>query len=107
MVSTRLSSATDQKEEPGIRFDEKSAKFVAKKYFGNKDERFHGNEKAAATVFTRMMVTALHELFVAEEPLLSSLFALDDATVTVRAEGNLLLFSTLELLVHPASPASD
>ncbi|KAK3260785.1 hypothetical protein CYMTET_30264 [Cymbomonas tetramitiformis] len=88
------------------RIDEKSAKFVAKKCFGSKDERFRGNEKAAATIFTRM-VTALHESFVAEDPLLSSLFALDDVTVTVRADGNLLLFSTLELLVHPASPASD
>ncbi|KAK3285231.1 hypothetical protein CYMTET_7154 [Cymbomonas tetramitiformis] len=64
------------------RFDEKSAKFVAKKCFGSKDERFHGNEKVAAAIFTRML-TALHESFVAEEPLLSSLFALDDATVTV------------------------
>ncbi|KAK3235992.1 hypothetical protein CYMTET_53841 [Cymbomonas tetramitiformis] len=53
------------------------------------------------------MVAALHEAFVAEDPLLSSLFALDDATVTIRAEGNRLLFSTLELLVHRTSPASD
>ena len=88
------------------RFDEKSAKFVAKKCFGSKDERFHGNEPAAATTFTRM-VAALQESFEAEDTTFASLFSLDDATVTVRAEANRLLFSTLELLVHPASPASD
>ncbi|KAK3268376.1 hypothetical protein CYMTET_23115 [Cymbomonas tetramitiformis] len=53
------------------------------------------------------MVAALREAFVAEDVQLDDLFTLDDATIRVRAEGNQLLFSTLELLVHPSSPASD
>ncbi|KAK3233129.1 hypothetical protein CYMTET_56550 [Cymbomonas tetramitiformis] len=37
----------------------------------------------------------------------ASLFTLDDATVVVRVEANKLLFSTLELIVKPRSPAAD
>ncbi|KAK3242711.1 hypothetical protein CYMTET_47615 [Cymbomonas tetramitiformis] len=88
------------------RHDEKAAKFVAKKCFGLKDERFHGNEKNVHVIFTRM-VAALREAFVAEDEQLGDLFILDDAGITVREESNQLLFSTLELLVHPSSPASD
>ncbi|KAK3272851.1 hypothetical protein CYMTET_18883 [Cymbomonas tetramitiformis] len=88
------------------RHDEKAAKFVAKKCFGLKDERFHGNEKNVHVIFTRM-VAALREAFVAEDEQLDDLFILDDASITVRGESNQLLFSTLELLVHPSSPASD
>ncbi|KAK3245997.1 hypothetical protein CYMTET_44449 [Cymbomonas tetramitiformis] len=86
--------------------DEKAAKFVAKKCFGLKDERFHGNEKNVHVIFTRM-VAALREAFVAENEQLGDLFVLDDAGITVREESNQLLFSTLELLVHPSSPSSD
>ncbi|KAK3282230.1 hypothetical protein CYMTET_10016 [Cymbomonas tetramitiformis] len=78
----------------------------AKKCFGLKDERFHGNEKNVHVIFTRM-VAALREAFVAEDEQLGDLFILDDAGITVREESNQLLFSTLELLVHPSSPASD
>ncbi|KAK3277732.1 hypothetical protein CYMTET_14277 [Cymbomonas tetramitiformis] len=53
------------------------------------------------------MVAALREAFLAEDEQLSDLFVLDDASITVRAESNQLLFSALELLVHPSSPASD
>ncbi|KAK3276166.1 hypothetical protein CYMTET_15739 [Cymbomonas tetramitiformis] len=53
------------------------------------------------------MVAALREAFMAEDVQLGDLFVLDDASITVRAESNQLLFSTLELLVHPSSPASD
>ncbi|KAK3266090.1 hypothetical protein CYMTET_25266 [Cymbomonas tetramitiformis] len=88
------------------RHDEKAAKFVAKKCFGMKDERFHGNEKNVHVIFT-CMVAALREAFVAEDEQLDDLFILDDANITVREESNQLLFSTLELLVHPSSPASD
>ncbi|KAK3263218.1 hypothetical protein CYMTET_27961 [Cymbomonas tetramitiformis] len=91
---------------PPARHDEKAAKFVAKKCFGLKDERFHGDEKNVHVIFTRM-VAALREAFVAEDEQLSDLFVLDDAGITVRAESNQLFFSTLELIVHPSSPASD
>ncbi|KAK3238769.1 hypothetical protein CYMTET_51257 [Cymbomonas tetramitiformis] len=70
------------------RFDEKSAKSVAKKWFGSKDERLHGNEKAVATIFTRM-VTDLHESFVAKDPLLPSWTSTNAALVAARRKNTL------------------
>ncbi|KAK3282401.1 hypothetical protein CYMTET_9859 [Cymbomonas tetramitiformis] len=60
---------------------EKAAKFVAKKCFGSKEERFHGDEKGVQVIFTRM-VAALREAFVAENVQLDDIFTLDDATIT-------------------------
>ncbi|KAK3261248.1 hypothetical protein CYMTET_29836 [Cymbomonas tetramitiformis] len=80
-------------------------KFVAKKCFGSKNERFHGDEKNLHVIFTPI-VAALREAFMAEDEPLGDLFVLDDASNTVRTESNQLLFSTLELLVHPSFQSS-
>ncbi|KAK3263709.1 hypothetical protein CYMTET_27503, partial [Cymbomonas tetramitiformis] len=86
------------------RFDEKSAKFVAKKCFGSKDERFHGNEPAAATTFTRM-VAALQESFEAEDTTFASLFSLDDATVTAYSQdGKRVLLEFARKLLESDTP---
>ncbi|KAK3238879.1 hypothetical protein CYMTET_51148 [Cymbomonas tetramitiformis] len=53
------------------------------------------------------MVSALQTAFVTEDIGFAPLFTLDDATLAVRVEANNLLFSTLELLVDPSSPAAD
>ncbi|KAK3256770.1 hypothetical protein CYMTET_34115 [Cymbomonas tetramitiformis] len=68
--------------------------------------QFTGAEHDASSLFARM-VDALRETFVTEDSALPALFALDDATVTVRVEANMLLYSTLEVLVDPVSPAAD
>ncbi|KAK3276740.1 hypothetical protein CYMTET_15214 [Cymbomonas tetramitiformis] len=79
-------------------FDESTAKHVAKKCLGGKEGIFYGrNEKNAASLFVKL-VPALMEKFVSQEPAFNFLFALDDATVTVRVESNKLLFFTLALL---------
>ncbi|KAK3285257.1 hypothetical protein CYMTET_7127 [Cymbomonas tetramitiformis] len=70
------------------------------------DSRLVGNEANTATLFTKL-VPALQEAFTAEDTAFTTLFTLDDATVTVRVEPNRPLFCTLKLLVHPASPAAD
>ncbi|KAK3267571.1 hypothetical protein CYMTET_23882 [Cymbomonas tetramitiformis] len=47
------------------------------------------------------------EAFEAQDPLFAPLFDFEDATVAIRSETNTLLFSTLELIVCPASPVGD
>lgn len=98
MAATRTLSRTG--------FDESVAKHVARKCLGGKDERFHGNEPNAGTLLAKI-VPSLQERFMSEDVQYAYLFLLDDDTITVRAEANWLLFSVLELLVHPASPAAD
>ncbi|KAK3258155.1 hypothetical protein CYMTET_32787 [Cymbomonas tetramitiformis] len=88
------------------RFDENVAKHVAKKGLGGKDSRFMGNEDNAATIFAKL-VPARQKAFTAEGLAFTTIFTLDDATVTMSVESNRLLFSTFELLVHPTSPAVD
>ncbi|KAK3252413.1 hypothetical protein CYMTET_38284 [Cymbomonas tetramitiformis] len=63
-------------------------------------------EANATALFTRI-VPVRQEAFAAEGIAFTTLFTLDNATVTVRAEANKLLFSALELFVHLDSPASD
>ncbi|KAK3280240.1 hypothetical protein CYMTET_11911 [Cymbomonas tetramitiformis] len=87
-------------------FDIKVAKAVHRKLFESEEDRFSGNESHASTLFTRL-VSALRHSFVTKDLGFVSLFKLDDATLTVRVEANDLLFSTLELLIHPTSPAAD
>ncbi|KAK3250441.1 hypothetical protein CYMTET_40171 [Cymbomonas tetramitiformis] len=82
------------------------AKHVQRKLFDGKEGRFSGAESHAAAIFTRM-VSALQTTFVTEDIGFAPLFTLDDATLAVRVEANNLLFSTLELLVDPSSPAAD
>ncbi|KAK3280544.1 hypothetical protein CYMTET_11615 [Cymbomonas tetramitiformis] len=84
----------------------KVSKHVQRKLFEGKVGRFSGAESHAAALFTRM-VSALHTAFVTEDIGFAPLFTLDDATLAVRVEANNLLFSTLELLVDPSSPAAD
>ncbi|KAK3238843.1 hypothetical protein CYMTET_51183 [Cymbomonas tetramitiformis] len=84
----------------------KISKHVQRKLFEGKVGRFSGAESHAAALFTRM-VSALHTAFVNEDIGFAPLFTLDDATLAVRVEANNLLFSTLELLVDPSSPAAD
>ncbi|KAK3242925.1 hypothetical protein CYMTET_47397 [Cymbomonas tetramitiformis] len=81
---------------------------VAKKCLGGKEERFRGDESNATVLFVRLVPAIVQEAFIAEDGAFATIFTLEvDATVTVRAEANRLLYSTLELLVHPNSPASD
>ncbi|KAK3284649.1 hypothetical protein CYMTET_7712 [Cymbomonas tetramitiformis] len=87
-------------------FDMKVAKHVQRKLFDGKEGRFSGAESHAAAIFTRM-VSALQTIFVTEDIGFAPLFTLGDATLAVRVEANNLLFSTLELLVDPSSPAAD
>ncbi|KAK3288935.1 hypothetical protein CYMTET_3602 [Cymbomonas tetramitiformis] len=87
------------------RFDEAVAKHVVKKCFLDKYDRFTGLETHASVLFAKL-VPAIKETFIAEEPLFATLFDLDDATVAVRPEANKLLFSTLELVFAPNSPAA-
>ncbi|KAK3266604.1 hypothetical protein CYMTET_24778 [Cymbomonas tetramitiformis] len=58
-------------------------------------------------VLLSKLVPALQEAFEAEDALFAPLFDLEDSTLAVRPEANKLLFSTLELIVCPASPAGD
>ncbi|KAK3264776.1 hypothetical protein CYMTET_26501 [Cymbomonas tetramitiformis] len=91
----------------GAHFDEDVAKCVQKKIFGNKEDQFGACEPDAASLFSRLL-DALRDVFVIEDNAFASLFTLDDATVAVRVEANMLLYSTLELLVaDPSSPAAD
>ncbi|KAK3243330.1 hypothetical protein CYMTET_47000 [Cymbomonas tetramitiformis] len=87
-------------------FDERAAKLVIKKVYDDKHGRFDGTESNVNSVFARL-VLALRDIFVTEESAFSSLFDLEDATLPVRAEANKLLFSTLEFIVAPVSPAAD
>ncbi|KAK3271058.1 hypothetical protein CYMTET_20571 [Cymbomonas tetramitiformis] len=87
-------------------FDMKVAKHVQRKLFDGKEGRFSGAEPHAAVIFTRM-VSALQAAFVTEDTGFLPLFTLDDATLAVRVEANNLLFSTIELLIDPSSPAAD
>ncbi|KAK3266119.1 hypothetical protein CYMTET_25222 [Cymbomonas tetramitiformis] len=87
-------------------FDERAAKLVIKKVYDDKHGRFDGTESNVSSVFARL-VLALRDIFVTEESAFSSLFDLEDATLPVRAEANKLLFSTLEFIVAPVSPAAD
>ncbi|KAK3271717.1 hypothetical protein CYMTET_19954 [Cymbomonas tetramitiformis] len=82
-------------------FDEDVTKCVQKKSFGNKEDRFTAGEQDAASLFSRL-VDALREAFATEDSAFASLFTLDDATVAVRVEANMLLYSTLEILVDPS-----
>ncbi|KAK3241312.1 hypothetical protein CYMTET_48905 [Cymbomonas tetramitiformis] len=84
----------------------KVSKHVQRKLFEGKIGRFSGTESHAAALFTRM-VSALQTTFVTEDIGFAPLFTLDDATLAVRVEANNLLFSTLELLIDPSSPAAD
>ncbi|KAK3241207.1 hypothetical protein CYMTET_49013 [Cymbomonas tetramitiformis] len=87
-------------------FDERAAKLVIKNVYDDKHGRFHGTESHVSSVFARL-VLALRDIFVTEEDAFSSLFDLEDATLPVRAEANKLLFSTLEYIIAPVSPAAD
>ncbi|KAK3284128.1 hypothetical protein CYMTET_8207 [Cymbomonas tetramitiformis] len=58
-------------------------------------------------VLLAKLVPALQEAFEAQDPLFAPLFDLEDAALAVRSEANKLLFSTLEFIVCPASPAGD
>ncbi|KAK3236579.1 hypothetical protein CYMTET_53293 [Cymbomonas tetramitiformis] len=87
-------------------FDIKMANCVQRKLFNDKEQRFAGNEAHGTALFTKLLI-ALREAFVTKDSALSTLFSLDDAAVTVRVKSNQLLFSTIELLVHPTSPAAD
>ncbi|KAK3250829.1 hypothetical protein CYMTET_39810 [Cymbomonas tetramitiformis] len=84
----------------------KVSKAVRQKLFERKEGRFSGAECHASALFTRM-VSALQTAFVTEDIGFAPLFRLDDATLPIRVYANNLLFSTLELLVDPASPAAD
>ncbi|KAK3249584.1 hypothetical protein CYMTET_32880 [Cymbomonas tetramitiformis] len=88
-------------------FDMKVSKSVRQKLFEDKNGRFSGTECHASALFARM-VSALQTTFVTAEDIgFAPLFLLDDATLPIRVEANALLFSTLELMVDPASPAAD
>ncbi|KAK3241854.1 hypothetical protein CYMTET_48419 [Cymbomonas tetramitiformis] len=87
-------------------FDMKVSKSVRQKLFEDKNGQFSGTECHASALFARM-VSALQTAFVTEDIGFAPLFLLDDATLPVRVEANGLLFSALELMVDPASPAAD
>ncbi|KAK3233115.1 hypothetical protein CYMTET_56566 [Cymbomonas tetramitiformis] len=87
-------------------FDERAAKLVIKKVYDDRHGRFDGTESNVSSVFARL-VLALRDIFVTEEAAFSSLFDLENATLPVRAEANKLLFSTLEYIFAPVSPAAD
>ncbi|KAK3288540.1 hypothetical protein CYMTET_3977 [Cymbomonas tetramitiformis] len=88
-------------------FDESVATHVAKKILGGKSERFTNGESNADVLFSKL-VPAIKEAFISEDPQFEPLlFDLSDATVTVRAEANRLLFSTLELIILPEGAAAD
>ncbi|KAK3270166.1 hypothetical protein CYMTET_21425 [Cymbomonas tetramitiformis] len=63
-------------------------------------------ESNAQVLYARL-VPAIQEAYEAQDPIFASLFDLEDATVAIRSEANKLMFSTLELIVCPASPAGD
>ncbi|KAK3246665.1 hypothetical protein CYMTET_43803 [Cymbomonas tetramitiformis] len=87
-------------------FDGKVYKAVQRKLFESKEERFSGNESHASAIFARL-VSALRTSIVTEDTGFAVLFTLEDAILPLRVEANDILFSTLELLVHPTSPAAD
>ncbi|KAK3273021.1 hypothetical protein CYMTET_18720 [Cymbomonas tetramitiformis] len=70
-------------------------------------ERFSGNEANAAVLFAKLLVPTIKEAFVGEDTLFATLFDLEDVTTSIRSEANTLLFSTLELIYSPTSPATD
>ncbi|KAK3250132.1 hypothetical protein CYMTET_40476 [Cymbomonas tetramitiformis] len=88
------------------RFDESVAKHVIRKCFREKHDRFTGTESNAQVLLSKL-VPALQETFEAQDALFAPLFDLEDSTLAIRPEANKLLFSTLELIVCPASPAGD
>ncbi|KAK3242776.1 hypothetical protein CYMTET_47550 [Cymbomonas tetramitiformis] len=88
------------------RFDESVAKHVIRKCFREKHDRFTGTESNAQVLLSKL-VPALQEAFEAQDALFAPMFDLEDSTLAVRPEANKLLFSTLELIVCPASPAGD
>ncbi|KAK3253492.1 hypothetical protein CYMTET_37260 [Cymbomonas tetramitiformis] len=109
------------------RFDESVAKHAIRKCFREKHDRFTGTESNAQVLLSKL-VPALQEAFEAQDALFAPLFDLEDSTLAVRPDGyypeililvggsglrivateaNKLLFSTLELIVCPASPAGD
>ncbi|KAK3235449.1 hypothetical protein CYMTET_54342 [Cymbomonas tetramitiformis] len=71
-----------------------------------KHARFGGNEHGATVLFAKFVPT-IKEAFVNENSLFATLFDLEDITTRVRAEANKLLFSILELIYDPKSPAAD
>ncbi|KAK3280320.1 hypothetical protein CYMTET_11833 [Cymbomonas tetramitiformis] len=87
-------------------FDEKVAKLVIRKVYDEKTRRFTGAESNVNSVIAKL-VLALRTAFTTEESAFGPLFDLEDATLPVRPEANRLLFSTLELIIHPTSPAAD
>ncbi|KAK3242290.1 hypothetical protein CYMTET_48010 [Cymbomonas tetramitiformis] len=87
-------------------FDEKVAKIIIRKVYEEKTQRFIGGESNVNSVFAKL-VLALRTAFTTEEAAFGTLFDLEDATLLVRAEADRLLFSTLELIIHPTSPAAD
>ncbi|KAK3247005.1 hypothetical protein CYMTET_43487 [Cymbomonas tetramitiformis] len=63
---------------------------------------------SAGDIFLAAGVRTLQrEHFDVKDSAFAPLFTLDDAALAVRVEANALLYSTLELLVHPTSPAAD
>ncbi|KAK3249028.1 hypothetical protein CYMTET_41536 [Cymbomonas tetramitiformis] len=87
-------------------FNEKVAKLVIRKVYEDKTQRFSGAESNVHALFAKL-VLALRTAFTAEESAFGPLFDLEDASLPVRSEANRLIFSTLELIVHPTSPAAD
>ncbi|KAK3233859.1 hypothetical protein CYMTET_55876 [Cymbomonas tetramitiformis] len=83
------------------RFDESVAKHVIRKCFREKHDRFTGTESNAQVLLSKL------EAFEAQDALFAPMFDLEDSTLAVRPEANKLFFSTLELIVCPASPAGD
>ncbi|KAK3242515.1 hypothetical protein CYMTET_47803 [Cymbomonas tetramitiformis] len=85
------------------RFDESVAKHVIRKCFREKHDRFTGTESNAQVLLSKL-APAIPEAFEAQDILFAPLFDLEQSTLAVRPEANKLLFSTLELIVCPASP---
>ncbi|KAK3284322.1 hypothetical protein CYMTET_8020 [Cymbomonas tetramitiformis] len=87
-------------------FDVKAAKCVQRKLFNDKEHIFTEAESHVGELFP-ILVYALGEVFVTEDAAFATLFSRDGATASVRVEANRLLYSTLELLMDPDSPAAD
>ncbi|KAK3274998.1 hypothetical protein CYMTET_16849 [Cymbomonas tetramitiformis] len=88
-------------------FDMKVSKSGRQKLFEHKSGRFSGTDESHASALFNRMVSALQTAFVTEDIGFAPLFLLDNATLPISMEANNLLFSTLELMVDPMSPAAD
>ncbi|KAK3247768.1 hypothetical protein CYMTET_42740, partial [Cymbomonas tetramitiformis] len=98
--SASLAFVTACKTLLRARFDKSVAKHVLKKCTEDKDTLLKGTELHVGTLYAKI-ATTLQACLLAEDPLLTSLFTLDDVTVVVRVEANKIPLSTLELIVKP------